>query len=185
MAKETKTVQCYPDDNKVNAMIEQYGSFGWELINNQRCQEYEGTTSDGYRHWSTFNKLTFQREKSSPWYGKVVDLENQHDSIMNSKPKDYSISPSKYLLIFGILFGLLFGIPFVVCVFDSRVPFYISAALGGLFAIAVVLLIVYIVKQVKCKKAHEEYLSRKRNWEKTTEKDAIEIRKKAEALVNG
>ena len=67
MAKETKTVQCYPSDDKINAMVERYASFGWELINNQRCQEFTGQTfdSDGSStsHYSTFNKLTFTREK--------------------------------------------------------------------------------------------------------------------------
>lgn len=70
--KETKTVQVYPSDAIVNATIEEYGSFGWEVISNQRCQEYDGQTReyDGSltKNYSTFNKITFTREKDSPWY---------------------------------------------------------------------------------------------------------------------
>lgn len=183
MARETKTIQCYPDDDKINAEIKRYEAFGWELINNQRCQEYEGT-HDGYRHWSTFNKLTFSRDKSSPWYNKVVALENQHDSLMVSEPIDYSHSPSKYLLILGILLGF-FGIPFFVCLADSRTWFIITIAFGVLFAIGLILLSVYIAKSVCCKKEHSKYLSRKWNWKDTIEKEAEEIRRKAEAIVNG
>ena len=89
MAKETKTVQCYPSDDKINAMVERYASFGWELINNQRCQEFTGQTfdSDGSStsHYSTFNKLTFTREKTSSWYSQVTELEDRYNSLMNQK----------------------------------------------------------------------------------------------------
>ena len=57
MAKETTTVQCYPSDSAVNRKIREYEAFGWELINNQRCNEDKGTYG-GYRHYSTFNKLS-------------------------------------------------------------------------------------------------------------------------------
>ena len=60
MAKETTTVQCYPSDSAVNRKIREYEAFGWELINNQRCNEDKGTYG-GCRHYSTFNKLTFTR----------------------------------------------------------------------------------------------------------------------------
>ncbi|MDE7158147.1 MAG: hypothetical protein K2N74_01080 [Clostridiales bacterium] len=80
--RETKTVQVYPSDAKVNAAIAEYGSFGWEVISNQRCQEYTGQTrnSDGgsTEHYSTFNKITFSREKDVPWYGKVTQLEDEY-----------------------------------------------------------------------------------------------------------
>ena len=46
MARESKTVQVYPDDAIVNNTIAEYESFGWELISNQRCQEFTGQTHD-------------------------------------------------------------------------------------------------------------------------------------------
>ena len=95
--KETKTIQVYPDDAIVNATIDEYGSFGWEVISNQRCQEYEGQTHgiDGSstKHYSTFNKITFTREKSAAWYDEVSDLEKEYNtagdtlrSYKNRKP---------------------------------------------------------------------------------------------------
>ena len=87
--KETKTVQVYPDDNIVNDTIEEYGSFGWEVISNQRCQEFEGQTRDIYdgstkNHYSTFNKITFTREKSSTWYEGVSQLEKEYNGLKDT-----------------------------------------------------------------------------------------------------
>ncbi|MDE5563241.1 MAG: hypothetical protein K2J01_06860 [Clostridiales bacterium] len=96
--KETKTVQVYPSDDIVNATIEEYESFGWEVVSNQRCQEFEGTTHDIFdgsttRHYSTFNKITFSREKESHWYDQVATLEKEYNitkdtikSYKNYKP---------------------------------------------------------------------------------------------------
>ena len=86
--KETKTIQVYPSDAIVNATIETYGSFGWEVIGNQRCQEYDRQTreEDGSltSHYSTFNKITFTREKSSPWYDTVVSLEKEYNALQDT-----------------------------------------------------------------------------------------------------
>lgn len=83
--KETKTVQVYPDDDIVNATIGEYESFGWEVVGNQRCQEYDGQTReyDGSltKNYSTFNKITFTREKNSVWYEEVYGLEKEFHSI--------------------------------------------------------------------------------------------------------
>ena len=80
--KETKTIQVYPSDDIVNATIEEYGSFGWEVIGNQRCQEFDGTTHgiDGSttHNYSTFNKITFTREKEAHWYKDVSLLEREY-----------------------------------------------------------------------------------------------------------
>ncbi|MDE6505301.1 MAG: hypothetical protein K2L42_05450 [Clostridia bacterium] len=95
--KETKTVQVYPDDNIVNATISEYESFGWEVVGNQRCQEYEGQTHgiDGSttKHYSTFNKITFTREKASPWYNEVAQIEKEY-YVLNDTAKTYkSLKP--------------------------------------------------------------------------------------------
>lgn len=38
MARETKTIQMYPDDDAINQAISLWENFGWEVIGNQRCQ---------------------------------------------------------------------------------------------------------------------------------------------------
>lgn len=86
--KESKTIQVYPDDDIVNETIGEYESFGWEVINNQRMQEFEGTDSNGTKHYSTFNKITFSREKESTWYEAVTDLEREYNSA-ESTVKSY------------------------------------------------------------------------------------------------
>ena len=72
MARETKTIQCYPDDDEINKVCSVQASFGWELIGNQRCREQE--TFGEYVRTSTFHKLSFSREKNSPWYAEVTEL---------------------------------------------------------------------------------------------------------------
>lgn len=80
--KETKTIQVYPSDAIVNSTIEEYENFGWEVIGNQRCQEYDGQTygidGSSVKNYSTFNKLTFSREKASEWYDEVTKIEKEY-----------------------------------------------------------------------------------------------------------
>ncbi len=73
--KETKSVQVYPDNDAINRKIEVWGLFGWELLSNQRQQEKHGDMIE------TFVVLTFQREKSEPWYPEVSKLEKEYDSL--------------------------------------------------------------------------------------------------------
>ena len=87
MARETITIQRYPDDKIVNDTIQAYELFGWEVIGNQRCQEFTRQDSNGTKHYSTFNKITFSREKSSPWYPEVVKLEQEFDALCNAQDK--------------------------------------------------------------------------------------------------
>lgn len=131
--KETKTIQVYPSDALINATIEEYGSFGWEVISNQRCQEFEGTTHDiitgsSTKHYSTFNKITFTREKSAAWYDEVSDLEKEYNtagdtirSYKNRKPVLRKVKPEgiiaacmglwlyMLLLVPGIIFSIVRG----------------------------------------------------------------------------
>ena len=127
--KETKTVQVYPSDAIVNSTIEEYESFGWEVIGNQRCQEFDGTTHgiDGSttRHYSTFNKITFSREKDSAWYDEVSLLEKEYyvtkdtiDSYQACKPVlrrarpegTYGVLVGCFLYCFYIIPGIIFSI---------------------------------------------------------------------------
>ncbi len=110
MARETKTIQCYPDDSIINSRIKQYESFGWELINNQRCQEYDGQTKerdifDGstttISHYSTFNKLTFSRDKGAPWYSDVVALESKYEQKENERKRIKNTEPSAPSTVVG------------------------------------------------------------------------------------
>ena len=98
--KETKTIQVYPDDVIVNETISEYESFGWEVVGNQRCQEYDGQThgTDGSltNHYSTFNKITFSREKSAPWYEEVVKLEKEHNTLEDTCSKYRKAKPTCY-----------------------------------------------------------------------------------------
>ncbi|MDE7082462.1 MAG: hypothetical protein K2O89_02000 [Clostridia bacterium] len=95
--KETKTVQVYPSDSVVNATIREYGSFGWEVINNQRCQEFDGQTRgiDGsvVNNYSTFNKITFTREKNSAWYEEVSQMEKEYYALKDTS-KTYAAQQS-------------------------------------------------------------------------------------------
>ena len=101
--KETKTIQVYPSDDIINSTIEEYGSFGWEVINNQRCQEYDGQT-DGIKHYSTFNKITFSREKSSAWYDAVTQMEKEYNTLKNTRKSYKNYEPRlKELRVQGIV----------------------------------------------------------------------------------
>ncbi|MCH5166054.1 MAG: zinc ribbon domain-containing protein [Clostridiales bacterium] len=189
MARETTTVQCYPDDKIINDRIKQYEAFGWELINNQRCQEYEGQTSSKdfinggttiTRHYSTFNKLTFSRDKNAPWYNKAIELEKEHNRLLGTKPSNYAIRPSNNWLL-GII-GLPVGIMLLFMLMQAGALIVITCVL---IVVSVLFLITYCVKRVRYKNDNEEYYSKMREWENTVAKQAEQIRIKSEAIVNG
>lgn len=94
MARESKTVQVYPDDDVVNAEIQRQELFGWEVISNQRIQEFTRQDSDGTEHYETFNKITFSREKSSEWYDRVVALETEYKLISLRHEKEFKEAAS-------------------------------------------------------------------------------------------
>lgn len=124
--RETKTVQVYPDDDIVNATIEEYGSFGWEAIGNQRCQEYAGQTYEfgvgSTNHYSTFNKITFSREKDSPWYAEVSQIERQYNTLKDTVKSYKAQKPSQRTLrlsglaafMVGLLLYVLYIIPGII-----------------------------------------------------------------------
>ena len=104
--KETKTIQCYPNDREINETINVYGDFGWELVSNQHCQTQDSDT------YYTFNKLTFSREKASPWYEEVTALEKKYYELDSSrKSATYLPEPelpkAAYALFILLLWGLL------------------------------------------------------------------------------
>ena len=110
----TKTVQVYPSDDIVNATISENASFGWEVIGNQRCQEYDGQTRDfitgsSTSHYSTFNKITFSRENSLPWYDAVTKLETEYYVLKNKAQYYRDLEPElKKLKSNGVLAVFLY-----------------------------------------------------------------------------
>lgn len=182
MAKETKTVQCYPDDDIINKKIDEYASFGWELINNQRCQEYEGTY-DGYKHWSTFNKLTFTRDKSASWYGKVVELEKEYDRLNDTKPSEPYVKKAGWLRFFlGIIIPIL-ALP-MTAVGIANKNFILPIIGGVMILIGIVIIGTGVAKNKKYKAAYAEHRRRVREWEDDTGKKAKGILDKAAAIVS-
>ena len=124
--KETKTVQVYPSDAIVNETIAEYECFGWEVIGNQRCQEFDGTTHgiDGSttQNYSTFNKLTFTREKESRWYEDVTTLENVYYNTKSTIKSYQSCAPvlrkpkptGAIAVLLGIYLYMFFLIPGII-----------------------------------------------------------------------
>lgn len=90
--KEAKTIQCHP--KKENGTIRFYEIFGWEVQSNQRCQEveYEG----GEKYNVTFNKITFTREKNSPWYKRMCELEEEAHACKGQNVESYISAKDEY-----------------------------------------------------------------------------------------
>lgn len=153
--KETKTIQCYPNDREINETIAAYNDFGWELVSNQLCQ-----TEDSQKYY-TFNKLTFSREKSEPWYKEVCDLEIKYYAV-KSKYDALSTPPVK--------------------------PEMPNAALALLLLLGLGLLILGIWAlsiNSKHKKAVAEWEARNREALPPLVKKMNALRAQASALING
>lgn len=182
MARETITVQSYPDDYIINETIKEYEAFGWELLNNQRCQEYEGQTQglDGSstKHYSTFNKLTFSREKASPWYSRIVPMEAEYRSLVSEKPERPQNKHKMSTLTFYILgvIALVIGIAFAIWIS----PILLVAAVGGALC-----LVYAICRTVIGKKRTNTYRFELADWKKNQGVRAEKLLKYAERIVNG
>ena len=81
MLKETRITQVAPNDEVINNTIKTYQIFGWELVNNQRCQEY--VESD--ETYSTYNKLTFTRDQETVHYQEVATLEAEYLQLQDQR----------------------------------------------------------------------------------------------------
>lgn len=175
MARETTTVQCYPDDSIINEKIKEYEAFGWELINNQRCQEYRGQTSNTEYtgswkttvtdHYATFNKLTFSREKNTAWYSKIVDMEKEYNSLKNSKPSEpYYQKASGARFYLGAVIALLF-IPFLSMGISYSAVFLTIIGIV-LLVVGIAMIVTGIMKNKKYSQARASYRLRVSEWEK-------------------
>lgn len=173
--KETITTQCYPSDDKINEMVSMYQNFGWELVSNQRCQEYTGQTSgsDGSttNHYSTFNKLTFSREKSSPWYKEVVQLEKRYVEVNEELSTLYRREPK-------------------VSWYTKPVNIFIAGSLALLYIFPGVLYVIYRKIRNKAgkktyQKKHEEWVTNNQEKIQSLAKEKDDILQKDDQLING
>ena len=155
MPKETFSVQVYPDDRVVNLTIAEYERFGWEVISNQRMQEFTGQKNYGdgssENHYSTFNKITFSRDKDAAWYEEVKACERQYrqlekeaKTLQDSLPSD--TYPGEHIS-FPTLSLILFFTP--------------------LFLVPIILIIRFCVRRNKDKKRAAE-------WERTQKGKVLE-----------
>ena len=176
MPKETQTIQCYPNDNEINSTIRQWERWGWELISNQRCQEFVKQDPDGTKHYETFNKLTFSRDKDASWYKELISLEAEYDNVCHEVDREREKEPkvpSKPYFYINLLCAL-------VLLFIFIVPGVIYIAFR-------------IMKYVKEKKDYEamlkEYRIQHENWKKSNKIKELqaredEILEKRDALMN-
>ena len=126
MAKETKFIEVAP--NNVNATIEMWQNFGWELVGapqeinyttTRRTQETDDHYSSEHTTKTHYVKATFQREKSAPNYAELVDLEERYYSLPRNIPKNEPKKPKRFgvgWIILTVLGIGLYVIPGVVII---------------------------------------------------------------------
>ncbi len=155
--KETKIVQSYPSDSAIQDAIEEWQAFGWELVSNQKFSDSQdlwspvGTTV----RTTTYNKLTFSREKNSRWYGEITAIEQEYLKLENDIYDLRSCKPEKKT---GCLDIALACLP----------PIY---------------LIFWIVKKVKYKKALNYYETSIMSEIRKLEAQGKSLRNKAAAVI--
>lgn len=164
--RETKIVQVYPSDYAIEKAIKEWESFGWELTDNQRISNKEdlwfpgGTTV----RTTTCNKLTFSREKSSPWYTEVKRLEEEYEGVQNRISSIKMQKPQKS---------------------DGLLNTFLSCLTIWL-PIPIISFIVYqIVKKVRYKKALKKYEANSAKRLEELNSQADNLRYSAERIVNG
>lgn len=162
--RETKIIQVYPSDSAIEKAINEWESFGWEMTDNQKFSDKQdlwspvGTTV----RTTTYNKLTFSREKSSPWYAEVKSLENQYESVQRDISAVTNEKPVKKALGYSVMDWVTLLLP---------IPFFSF--------------IVYqIIKSVKFKKALKHYESTSRAKLSELDEKAKGIRRAAQKIID-
>jgi len=106
MAKDTKTINVHPD-NEVGA-INFFQNFGWELFSTQEVKNSSSHLKESM--WTGdimqvterehYIKLTFQRDNAIPNYSRLVQLENEYNTVYSPPmPK----KPSWLLIIVPVI----------------------------------------------------------------------------------
>lgn len=98
--RETKIIQVYPSDYEIENAIKIWQSFGWEMTDNQKFSDKENLWYPGGTtvRTTTYNKLTFSREKNSVWYGEIKALEEEYESITAQRSSILRNKPQKKAL---------------------------------------------------------------------------------------
>lgn len=167
---QTKTIQFYPDDAEINRVMRAAGKLGWNVISNQRCQEYHGGNI------ATFNKVTFQRDKSPTTKYKEFDIMPVGFINLTAKPqppkkpekKEYKIGGHTATMIFGLAIGV------ITLITSPKSWFWYVVAglgfLGGLFSL--------IPAKKNYQKALELYDAQLKKFPEVTKKWEDEYKKK-------
>ena len=186
------TVQCYPDVTVVNKTVKRYETFGWELIGNQRCQEYTGETrkkeyingswsTTVTRHYSSFNLLTFSREKTMPQYNEVIELEKECERILETKPIAPSLPRYRQPIIICMLILFVAGLVGIGLGAIMKGFLYVGIAL---LVVSAGMFIVTLADKCKYRDLCKEYINQLNNFEKSVMPQVEKIMAKADRIVN-
>ena len=166
-AKNSRHMQGMAADIKVSGIAPAAVAGYAESIGVRGIGLYEGADGNYYNTTETYVQLTFSREKSSPWYKKVAELEEEYYAEVNKQNAVMAQEPqkAKYLGFFSFLL-----------VFTPLMP------------ITLPLLIVNIVRQSKAnkkyKQEHDEWINKKYSVNDAAARRKDELLEQASELVN-
>ena len=112
---ETKMIQVANDPTTINQTNQEWGSFGWSVLNLQITHTQDSKTytrgldfftGDSTVETTTINyaTITYQRDKKMDNYAEIVRLENEYLAIMaerDEKLAEIEYKDKKISLLFG------------------------------------------------------------------------------------
>lgn len=188
---ETKIIQVKNDPNIINAVNEEWGRWGWSVLNiqithTQNTKEYQDWTQYGSNEvtveTTTINyaTITYQRDKSMPNYDRIAALEKEYNSAsdrMQAKiqalPEPRNIGCLEIVFLPASIFVLIFC--FIVI---SRGKFNIHSGSDLLLTIgAIAAFVVSILHLIKVLSPENRALIAKNKAERTNIGKMIEEEK--------
>lgn len=163
--RETKIIQVYPSDSAIQKAISEWESFGWEMTDNQRFSDKQDLWAPGGTtvRTTTYNKLTFSREKASPWYSEVKSLEEQYETVQRDISAVTSQKPVKKQLGYSVWDWVTLILPIPLFSF----------------------FVWQIIKSVSFKKKLKRYVSTSKAKLNELDKKANDIRRAAQKIIDG
>ena len=92
---EFKTVKCYPNEYTENMHKDFYEACGWQIVDMDRKQLFDGQDDLGTKHYSTSTYIKMQRDKNRPNYERIMELSAKAESYFDTSPNTISLKKDK------------------------------------------------------------------------------------------
>jgi hypothetical protein len=155
---EFKTVKCYPDEGTEQRYVGFYQDMGWEVVDMDRKQTFDGQSYNAFdgsstSHYSTSTYIKMKRDKNRPNYAQIAQLSAVAEDYFDTSPKKSKKTGAIVAIVIGVI-AVLAGLANIGGIRYGGLP---AVLVPGLVGVGLLVLgILLMVKGSKKDKALSE-----------------------------